>query len=96
MITGEGTFDMRTFEGKLVYFVLERCRYYRKPCIVVTGKNLVPPSKWKDLGVLFVFETKEGNLSFEEIRIKGLGPKLLSEVGSNIAQFMKKNNPPFP
>src|SRR3989344_1140151 len=92
VITGEGTFDERTFEGKDVSHVLSRCRRYEKPCIVVTGRNLVSPTKWKKYGITAVFETNEDNFPLEKIRTLRLGPHFLANVGKSIVDFLKEKN----
>jgi glycerate kinase len=45
VITGEGSFDSQSVEGKLTGTIIERARHHGVPCIVVCGVN-----RWKEIG----------------------------------------------
>ena len=40
VVTGEGSFDAQTLQGKAVHGVLTRCKKMQKPAVVICGRNL--------------------------------------------------------
>lgn len=39
VFTGEGSYDDQTDQGKVVSYVMELCEKYKKPCIIICGKQ---------------------------------------------------------
>jgi glycerate kinase len=39
ILTGEGSIDQQTMEGKVVYKIHELCKKYDKPLLIVSGIN---------------------------------------------------------
>jgi glycerate kinase len=52
IITGEGSFDAQTMQGKAVQGVLERCRKLKKPAIVVCGISSAPTTGFDQVEVI--------------------------------------------
>ena len=59
IITGEGSFDSQSLDGKLVSGVLSLCKKYKKKPVVVCGRCTLPASVWKKAGVADVFALSE-------------------------------------
>ncbi len=59
IITGEGSFDSQSLDGKLVSGVLSLCKKYKKKPVIVCGRCTLPASVWKKAGVADVFALSE-------------------------------------
>lgn len=59
IITGEGSFDGQSLDGKLIWGILTLCKKYKKKPVVVCGRCTLPPSVWKKAGVADVYALSE-------------------------------------
>jgi glycerate 2-kinase len=55
VITGEGSLDTQTLQGKVVSGLAEICRRYSKPLYVISGKNELTRNQFAALGIRDVF-----------------------------------------
>lgn len=60
VVTGEGSIDAQTLQGKVVSGVAEICRRYRKPLYVIAGRSELTVSQKEALGVREIFTLSEG------------------------------------
>ena len=47
VLTGEGSVDQQTMEGKVVFKIHELCKKYNKPLIIVSGINKLTEDEMK-------------------------------------------------
>ena len=59
IVTGEGSFDGQSLDGKLISGILTLCKKYKKKPIVVCGQCRLPVSVWKKAGIADVFALSE-------------------------------------
>ncbi|MBQ5517567.1 MAG: ribonuclease HII [Bacteroidales bacterium] len=59
IITGEGSFDAQSLDGKLISGILTLCKPYKKKPLVVCGRCTLPVSVWKKAGVADVYALSE-------------------------------------
>ena len=59
ILTGEGSFDGQSLDGKLISGILTLCKKYKKKPIVVCGRCTLPASVWKKAGIADVFALSE-------------------------------------
>jgi len=59
IITGEGSFDSQSLDGKLIWGVLSLCKQYKKKPVVVCGRCTLPTSVWKKAGIADVYALSE-------------------------------------
>lgn len=52
VITGEGSFDLQTLEGKAVSQIIKMCRKLGKPVVVVCGVNAISQDDASDITVI--------------------------------------------
>lgn len=55
VVTGEGRLDDQSLSGKVVGSVLDLCSQYRKPCVIICGKNTLSENTISSLGNVRVF-----------------------------------------
>ena len=83
VVTGEGKIDRTSLQGKVVGNVLDLCKKYRKPCILVAGStdslNIMPSTPVKTL----VEISKDPRLAMDHPK------RYLKEIGQAIANEMK-------
>lgn len=51
VISGEGSLDVQSLQGKLVDGVAALCRKYQKPLSLLVGKNELPEAVWQSAGI---------------------------------------------
>jgi ribonuclease HII len=59
ILTGEGSFDGQSLDGKLISGILSLCKKYKKKPVVVCGRCTLPASVWKKAGVADVYALSE-------------------------------------
>ena len=59
VLTGEGSFDSQSLDGKLISGVVTLCRKYRKKPVVVCGRCTLPATVWKKAGIADVYALSE-------------------------------------
>ncbi|MBR1538923.1 MAG: ribonuclease HII, partial [Bacteroidales bacterium] len=59
VITGEGSFDGQSLDGKLVDGILSLCRKHHKKPVVVCGRCKLPASVWRKAGIDDVYALSE-------------------------------------
>ena len=59
IVTGEGSFDAQSLDGKLISGILTLCKPYKKKPLVVCGRCTLPVSVWKKAGVADVYALSE-------------------------------------
>ena len=59
ILTGEGSFDGQSLDGKLFSGILSLCKKYKKKPVVVCGRCTLPASVWKKAGVADVYALSE-------------------------------------
>ena len=59
ILTGEGSFDGQSLDGKLISGILSLSKKYKKKPIVVCGRCSLPSSVWKKAGVADVYALSE-------------------------------------
>ena len=59
IVTGEGSFDAQSLDGKLISGILTLCKPYKKKPLVVCGRSTLPVSVWKKAGVADVYALSE-------------------------------------
>ncbi len=59
VVTGEGSFDAQSLDGKLISGILTLCKPYKKKPLVVCGRCTLPVSVWKKAGVADVYALSE-------------------------------------
>ena len=65
IITGEGKFDIQTFEGKAVKGVIDKAKKFNKSVVVVCGISTLTDTQIKDMGIK-VKQIKTNNMSIKE------------------------------
>lgn len=84
VVTGEGSMDAQTMQGKLVYGIGQLCLQYKVPLVAFCGVNQLAEAQWKGLGVTHLVQISHpGNSLEENIR---RAPQLLAD---HAAQFFK-------
>lgn len=59
VLTGEGSFDSQSLDGKLISGILTLCKKYKKKPVVVCGRCTLPASVWKKAGIADVYALSE-------------------------------------
>ena len=59
ILTGEGSFDGQSLDGKLISGILSLSKKYKKKPVVVCGRCTLPATVWKKAGVADVFALSE-------------------------------------
>ena len=59
VLTGEGSFDGQSLDGKLISGILTLCKKYKKKPVVVCGRCTLPASVWKKAGIADVYSLSE-------------------------------------
>ena len=59
ILTGEGSFDGQSLDGKLISGILTLCKKYKKKPVVVCGRCTLPASVWKKAGIADVYALSE-------------------------------------
>ena len=59
VITGEGSFDSQSLDGKLISGILQLCKPFKKKPLVVCGRCTLPASVWKKAGIADVYALSE-------------------------------------
>ena len=59
IVTGEGSFDAQSLDGKLISGVTTLCKKYGKKPVVVCGRCSLPARVWKKAGIADVYALKE-------------------------------------
>ena len=59
VVTGEGSFDGQSLDGKLISGILTLCKRYKKKPVVVCGRCTLPTSVWKKAGIADVYALSE-------------------------------------
>ena len=59
VVTGEGSFDSQSLDGKLISGILTLCKRYKKKPVVVCGRCTLPASVWKKAGIADVYALSE-------------------------------------
>jgi len=91
IITGEGSIDFQSLNGKLISGVANLCKQNNKPFILIGGKidyNII--KKYYNLGCISAFSIQDRPQSIDD-SIKR-APELLENLGKNIAYFLTAFN----
>ncbi len=59
VITGEGSFDRQSLQGKLPYGIASLCERYDKPLSLFCGRNTVSREVYRSLGIQEVFSLRD-------------------------------------
>ena len=59
ILTGEGSFDAQSLDGKLISGILSLARPLKKKPVVVCGRCTLPASVWKKAGIADVYALRE-------------------------------------
>jgi glycerate 2-kinase len=88
IITGEGSFDEQSFQGKVPFSVAQMAQQYAKPVIVVAG-NVAVKKEVSNYGISAVFSIMQGVSSIEEALKKG--KENLAKTIKNICKTLLMN-----
>lgn len=86
VLTGEGSIDAQTEQGKLLAVLAGRSR--PTPVIAVAGRNQLPESKWPSAGFLEVLALSD-ETDEDTSRDPGLSAELLRTIGRRIGERLR-------
>ncbi|MCD4794807.1 MAG: glycerate kinase [Bacteroidales bacterium] len=84
IITGEGKFDIQSFQGKITGKIIEKAQEYNIPVIVICGKNNLSPEETKQKNIKSIHALFEGNVNIEEA--KKISFQLIVKTAKDIAE----------
>lgn len=89
VITGEGKLDTQTLSGKVVAGVTALAVRLNKPVIVITGRNELRETEWRQAGIDQVISLVDENTSVE-MAMKQTKKLIEQRITENIAYFRSK------
>lgn len=88
VVSGEGSLDHQSLQGKVVSAIGGLCGKYQKPFVIVAGKSTLNESDMESLGAQQVFELVSTNVSEQEAITNALVH--LEHTGIRIAKMLKQ------
>jgi glycerate kinase len=88
VVSGEGSLDHQSLQGKVVSAIGRLCRKYQKPFVIVAGKSILNENEIISLGVQHVFELVSGEVSEQEAMTNATAH--LEHAGARIAGMLEQ------
>jgi glycerate kinase len=83
VVSGEGSLDHQSLQGKVVSAIGELCSMYQKPFVIVSGKSTLRETEMKSLGVQHILELVSSEVTEQEAMTNALIH--LEHAGARIA-----------
>lgn len=90
VITGEGIIDKTTFTKKAPHEIALRAKKRNVPVIAVASQINCDTRTLTENGIDLAFRTELQNYRFDDVRKRGIGPKLLRDTGFLIGTMITK------
>jgi glycerate 2-kinase len=86
LITGEGSFDSQSLDGKVVGYLLERAAAQGVPAVVVAGRVDLDPERRRQVAAAGVWSIATGPATLAQLRREA--PRLLARAGGEVAHLV--------